>query len=87
MKTSVRTARLYIRTKNVKIKVYKTRILSVILYGSEFLVSYDEGRTQTDSIWKQGAEGNNVISRDGSIVLHEPLSALTKAQLGCTLLQ
>jgi hypothetical protein len=50
MKTSVMTARLYIRTKNVKIKVYKTIILLVILYGCEFLVSYDEGRTQTDSI-------------------------------------
>ena len=43
--------------KNLKIKIYKTVILPVGLYGWS-MVSYIEGGTQTKDIWKQDPEAN-----------------------------
>ena len=38
-------------SKNLKIKIYKTIILPVVIYGWETLVSYIKGGIQAKGIW------------------------------------
>jgi hypothetical protein len=42
--------------RNVKIRICKTTILPVVLYGCENLISDIKGGAQTEGVWEQGAE-------------------------------
>ena len=44
-------------SKNLKIKIYKTKILPVVLYGCETL-SHINGGMQAKGIWQQDHEAN-----------------------------
>jgi hypothetical protein len=43
-------------SKNLKIKIYKTVILSVVLYGRETWSLHFGGGTQTEGFWEQSVE-------------------------------
>jgi hypothetical protein len=49
--------------KNVKIRIYKTIILPVVLYGCETW-SDTKGGIQTDDVSEQGAEENNWTEKE-----------------------
>ena len=48
----------WLLSKNLKIKIYKTIILSLVLYGCESFFVYFERKAQTKNIWKQDPKAN-----------------------------
>jgi hypothetical protein len=53
-------------SENIKIKIYKTVILSLSLYECGTSISYTEGRTQVEGGWEVDAEENTWNKEGGS---------------------